>query len=270
MLISWQTVNAVRRPGSKISAVASSSSPQASPLKTASASLPNDPDSYYASRELVPHDMLDDVSRATNIVITNYHAFKLRERIDISKGGRQLLKGDAPEMISRPWRPKGRCYSASCPIWMGCLKDIFVINDEAYHRYREKAARADEDEEELKGGRQEGGGEESGSTRALDFRFGSGEAEAWVGPGPDLSHALLPRGPGHVGEGNSLSWTMQERLFLMDAIECGIVKLLRVPVAQNLPGAKGRTRCRCSATCGSTSARRCRRRGEAQRKNSIR
>ena len=55
---------------------------------------PNDPDSYYASRELVPSDMLDDVNRA-KIVITNYHAFKLRERIELSKGGRSLLQGRA-------------------------------------------------------------------------------------------------------------------------------------------------------------------------------
>jgi len=40
---------------------------------------PNDPDSYYQSRELIPNDMLDDLKRA-KIVITNYHAFKLRER----------------------------------------------------------------------------------------------------------------------------------------------------------------------------------------------
>ncbi len=53
---------------------------------------PNDPDSYYASRELVPGDMLDDVDRA-KIVITNYHAFKLRERVELSKGGRALLQG---------------------------------------------------------------------------------------------------------------------------------------------------------------------------------
>jgi type III restriction enzyme len=50
------------------------------------------PDSYYGSRELVPGDVRDDVSRA-KIVITNYHAFKRRERIDLSKGGRQLLQG---------------------------------------------------------------------------------------------------------------------------------------------------------------------------------
>ncbi len=39
-----------------------------------------------------PRDMLDDIDRA-KIVITNYHAFKLRERIELSKGGRTLLQG---------------------------------------------------------------------------------------------------------------------------------------------------------------------------------
>jgi type III restriction enzyme len=42
---------------------------------------PNDPDSYFFSRELVPGDMIEEVNRA-KIVVTNYHAFKLRERID--------------------------------------------------------------------------------------------------------------------------------------------------------------------------------------------
>jgi hypothetical protein len=41
--------------------------------------------------------MLDEVNRA-KIVITNYHAFKLRERIDLSKGGRSLLQGRGEEL----------------------------------------------------------------------------------------------------------------------------------------------------------------------------
>ena len=40
--------------------------------------------------------MLDDVNRA-KIVITNFHAFKLRERIELSKGGRSLLQGRRTE-----------------------------------------------------------------------------------------------------------------------------------------------------------------------------
>ena len=73
---------------------------------------PNDPDSYYASRDLVPRDMLEEVNRA-KIVITNYHAFKLRERVDLSKGGRSLLQGRGDD-TSIPSKPKARCSSGSC------------------------------------------------------------------------------------------------------------------------------------------------------------
>jgi type III restriction enzyme len=42
------------------------------------------------------------------------------------------------------------------------------------------------------------------------------------------------RGSGY-GEGTLFHWTMSD-FSLMDAIECGIVKLPRVPVADNIPG----------------------------------
>ena len=59
---------------------------------------PNDPDSYYQRRELVPADMVEDLLGKAKIVITNYHAFKLRETLDLSKGGRSLLQGRGPEI----------------------------------------------------------------------------------------------------------------------------------------------------------------------------
>src|SRR5690606_9832917 len=93
MLIAWQTVNAVRRPGSKhftrgFLIVA----PGLTIRDRLRVLQPNDPDNYYSNRELVPTDMLEDIQRA-KLVITNYHAFKLRERMEISAGGRALLKG---------------------------------------------------------------------------------------------------------------------------------------------------------------------------------
>lgn len=93
MLIAWQTINAVRRPGSKrftrgFLIVA----PGLTIRDRLRVLQPNDPDSYYQSRELVPSDMLPDLGRA-KIVITNYHAFKLRETLELSKGGRSLLQG---------------------------------------------------------------------------------------------------------------------------------------------------------------------------------
>ena len=91
MLIAWQTINAVRRPASKNFTRGFLICAPGLTIKDRLRVLqPNDPNSYYKDRELVPGDMLDDVNRA-KIVITNYHAFKMRERIDLSKGGRQLL-----------------------------------------------------------------------------------------------------------------------------------------------------------------------------------
>ena len=96
MLIAWQTDQrrAARQAASTSPAAFWSVAPGLTIKDRLRVLQPNDPDSYYASRELVPSDMLDDVNRA-KIVITNYHAFKLRERIELSKGGRQLLQGRA-------------------------------------------------------------------------------------------------------------------------------------------------------------------------------
>src|SRR5204863_8952419 len=76
MLIAWQTINAVRRPQStRFSRGFLVVAPGLTIKDRLRVLQPNDPDSYYASRELVPSDMLEDLRRA-RIVITNYHAFK--------------------------------------------------------------------------------------------------------------------------------------------------------------------------------------------------
>ena len=64
MLIAWQTVNAVRRPGSKQFTRGFLVVTPGLTIKDRLRVLqPNDPDNYYASRELVPGDMLDDLNR---------------------------------------------------------------------------------------------------------------------------------------------------------------------------------------------------------------
>ena len=62
MLIAWQTINAARRPHSKKFTRGFLVVAPGLTIKDRLRVLqPNDPDSYYASRELVPSDMLDDV-----------------------------------------------------------------------------------------------------------------------------------------------------------------------------------------------------------------
>ena len=93
MLIAWQTVNAVRRAGSKHFTRGFLVVAPGLTIKDRLRVLqPNDPDSYYEGRELVPQDLLEEVRRA-KIVITNFHAFKPRERLEISKGGSRAAPG---------------------------------------------------------------------------------------------------------------------------------------------------------------------------------
>ena len=106
---------------------------------------PNDPDSYYASRELVPTDMIADLERA-KIVITNFHAFKLRERLELSKGGRSLLQGRGEELNTL--ETEGQMLQRVMPDLMG-MKNIMVMNDEGHHCYREKPG--EDDVSDLKG-----------------------------------------------------------------------------------------------------------------------
>ena len=79
--------------------------------------------------------MLDDINRA-KIVITNYHAFKLRERIELSE--RRARAASRPRRRrTRTLETEGQMLQRVMPDLMG-MKNILVINDEAHHCYREK------------------------------------------------------------------------------------------------------------------------------------
>jgi type III restriction enzyme len=126
MLIAWQTINAVRRPGSRrFTRGFLVVTPGITIRDRLRVLQPNDPDSYYQSAELVPQDMLADLERA-KIVITNYHAFKLRDRLELSRGGRSLLQGRGPAINSL--ETEGQMIQRVMPALMG-LKNVMVIND---------------------------------------------------------------------------------------------------------------------------------------------
>jgi type III restriction enzyme len=231
MLIAWQTINAVRRAGSKNFTRGFLVCAPGLTIKDRLRVLqPNDPDAYYASRELVPGHMLDDVNRA-KIVIINYHAFKLRERVEISKGGRQLLQGRTGEE-PRTLETEGQMLQRVMPDLMG-IKNILVMNDEAHHCYREKP-KAPEDEE-LKG--EERKEAEKNNEAARLWISGLEVVHRKLGVSRIIDLSATPfflRGSGYA-EGTLFPWTVSD-FSLMDAIECGIVKLPRVPVAENIPG----------------------------------
>lgn len=127
MLIAWQAVNAARRPQSrKFTRGFLIVTPDLTIRDRLRVLLPNDSESYYKHRELVPSDMIGDIERA-KIVITNYHAFRLRERLDLSKGNRALLQGRGAPL--QTLETEGQMVQRVMGELMG-MNNIMVINDD--------------------------------------------------------------------------------------------------------------------------------------------
>ena len=230
MLIAWQTINAVRRPGTKkFTRGFLVVTPGLTIKERLRVLQPNDPDSYYENRELVPSDMIEDVKRA-KIVITNYHAFKLRERMELSKGGRSLLQGRGEPL--KTLETEGQMLQRVMPELMG-MKNILVLNDEAHHCYREKPGTTDV--AALKGDEKEEAKKNNEAAHLWISGLETVNRKLGLARVFDLSATpFFLRGSGYA-EGSLFPWTMSD-FSLMDAIECGIVKLPRVPVADNIPG----------------------------------
>lgn len=230
MLIAWQTINAVRRPTSKkFTRGFLVVTPGLTIRDRLRVLQPNDPDAYYASRELVPKDMLADLERA-KIVITNYHAFKLRERMEISKGGRSLLQGRGEALNTL--ETEGQMIQRVMPDLMG-MKNIMVLNDEAHHCYREKPG--EEAEDDLQGDDRKEAEKNNEAARLWISGLEAVNRKLGVTRVMDLSATPFFLSGSGYAEGTLFPWTMSD-FSLMDAIECGIVKLPRVPVADNIPG----------------------------------
>lgn len=230
MIIAWQTINAARHSNSRrFSRGFLVVAPGITIRDRLRVLQPNDPDSYYQNRQLVPDEFLPEISKA-KIVITNYHAFKLRERLELSKGGRALLQGRGPEL--QTLETEGQMLQRVMPELMN-LKNIMVITDEAHHCYREKP---DSDEDaDLKGDDRKEAEQNNEAARLWINGIETVKRNLGVSQVIDLSATpFFLRGSGYA-EGTLFPWTMSD-FSLMDAIECGIVKLPRVPVADNIPG----------------------------------
>jgi type III restriction enzyme len=231
MIIAWQTINSLRYPTSnRFTRGFLVVTPGITIRDRLRVLKPNDPDSYYASRELVPNDLLPDLGKA-KIIITNYHAFKLRERIPLSKGSRSLLQGNGKELLNT-LETDGQMLQRVMPELMG-IKNILVINDEGHHCYHEKPG-VDEVEEVTAEDREEAEANNEAARLWINGLKIVGE-KLGLQKVVDLSATpFFLKGSGYA-EGTIFPWTMSD-FSLMDAIECGIVKLPRVPVADNIPG----------------------------------
>lgn len=230
MLIAWQAMNAIRRPGSHFTKGFLIVTPGLTIRDRLNVLKPNDSYNYYEHRDLVPKDMLQDMQRAV-VVIENFHKFKYRERLSLAKGTRRMLEGRDGEI--KTLETEGQMLQRVVGDLMG-MRNILVINDEAHHCYKEKPGapaeteiRADEREEA-----------KANAEAARLWISGLETVKRHLGISRIVDLSATPfflRGSGYQ-EGTLFPWTMSD-FSLMDAIECGIVKLPRVPVSDNISSA---------------------------------
>ena len=192
---------------------------------------PNDPDSYYRKHELAPQDMLPDLGQA-KIVITNYHTFLLRERTRLARGTRALLKGHGKDIATV--ETEGQMLQRACGELMG-MTNILVLNDEAHHCYREKPG--DTEEGPYTGDERQEAKENTEAARLWISGLETVQRKIGIRAVFDLSATPFFLSGSGYAEGTLFPWTTCD-FSLLDAIECGIVKLPRVPVADNVPHAE--------------------------------
>ena len=118
------------------------------------------------------------------------------------------------------------------PDLMG-MKNIVVLNDEAHHCYREKPG--EEDDDKLQGDDRKEAEKNNEAARLWISGLEAVNRKLGVMRVMDLSATPFFLSGSGYAEGTLFPWTMSD-FSLMDAIECGIVKLPRVPVADNIPG----------------------------------
>ncbi len=225
MLIAWQALNKLATPRDRsFSDAFLIVTPGITIRDRLRVLLPNDPANYYVERDLLPPELLEQMQQA-QIVITNFHAFNRRERGDASRLTKRLLGGEesgafresADEMVRRVCRE------------LGNKRGLVVINDEAHHCYRRKPGAeaekltADERREAL---------QRESEARIWISGLESVKAKFGVRGIYDLSATpFFLRGSGYP-EGTLFPWVVSD-FSLIDAIESGIVKVPRVPVADD-------------------------------------
>lgn len=225
MIIAWQAVNKARRPDSKkFSDAFLIVAPGITIRDRLRVLNPGDPSNTYEFFDLVPSDLMDAVRRA-RIVITNYHAFMLRETEHVSKLNRQILGGREGE--KKFTETEGEMIQRVAPELMG-RKNIIVLNDEAHHCYRRKVG-GEEEEEDLHGDDREEAEKNEKAARVWINGLEVFERKLGIDAVYDLSATpFFLRGSGYP-EGTLFPWVVSD-FSLMDAIESGIVKVPRIPV----------------------------------------
>lgn len=226
MLIAWQTLNKIANPqDNRFTDSFLVITPGITIRDRLRVLYPNDTGNYYKLHDLVPVEMMSTLQQA-KVLVTNFHAFLHREKIPAGKLTKALLNpqedpGVFLETSDQMVRRVCRDFSGK--------KNIIVINDEAHHCYRHKEV---EEDESLKGEEREEAKKREEQARVWLSGLEAVNNKLGIKVAYDLSATpFFLKGSGYP-EGTLFPWVVSD-FSLIDAIESGIVKVPRVPVADD-------------------------------------
>jgi type III restriction enzyme len=225
MLIAWQVLNKIVNPqDARFTDAFLIVTPGITIRDRLRVLYPNDPQNYYQQRDIVSLSQMAELGRA-KIIITNFHTFKLRELVKAGKLTKGILaNGQSSSLTETPDQMVRRVCRE-----LGSKKNIIVINDEAHHCYRHKV-----EAEELKLTGDDRRESEKREEEARVWISGLEAVKKKIGIKVIYDLSATPfflRGSGY-SEGTLFPWVVSD-FSLIDAIECGIVKVPRVPVADD-------------------------------------
>jgi type III restriction enzyme len=226
MMIAWHVLNKLENPqDSRFSDAFLIVTPGVTIRDRLRVLLPNDPGNYYRQRDVLPQDLMPRLAQS-KIIITNFHSFLPREKVETTKLTKDIInKGKAKSPFTET---PGQVVRRVCRE-LGNKKNIIVINDEAHHCYRRKP---DAEAEKLTGDERQEADVREKKARVWISGLEAVKAKIGIKAIYDLSATpFFLRGSGYP-EGTLFPWVVSD-FSLIDAIESGIVKVPRVPISDD-------------------------------------
>lgn len=182
--------------------------------------LPHDPKNYYRELNIVSYQDFEILMQA-NVFITNFHQLELRQNSRYQVGSvmkaaglikEEAIKETPAAMINRVFKS-----ILSKP-------RVLVLNDEAHHCYREKPV-----DEKLTGDERKEADENNKAARVWISGIESLAQKININTVVDLSATPYFLSGSGYQEGTLFPWTVFD-FSLLDALECGVVKIPRLPI----------------------------------------
>lgn len=222
MMIAYHTLNKVRYPqDTRFTDAFAIITPGITIKDRLDVLKPENPRNYYLARDIVSRQDFELLHQAV-VFITNFHQLALRENSRFQMGSALKATGLIQDEVTKesPNAMVNRAFKSLLH-----KPRVLVINDEAHHCYREKPGNESMSADERK--------EADENNKAARVWISGLEALAEkknINAVIDLSATpYFLRGSGYP-EGTLFQWTVYD-FSLLDALECGIVKIPRLPVA---------------------------------------